>query len=144
MFYSKTNSGYAVYYDPLWHYIVPGASLAVSFLFLYMAAGLCYKDIRTANYLALSDLAQGENSRYGDLIGDCYRALQQNPNDAAAHELRGDAHMATADIYAAIADYSEAARLRPDRHEILRKRAKAKWLYGRDIEALRDWLKSLF
>ncbi len=144
VFYSSTHPGCAVYYDPLWHYIVPAAALIVSLFFTCLAAGLCYKDIRAANYLDLSNRSSREEiDRYQGVLSECYHALQQNPNDAAALELSGDARLALMQIRDAIDDYTKALRLRPDRRELLRKRAKAHWLYERDRDAFRDWLKSL-
>lgn len=140
--YSRTNPDNAMYYDHVWHYITPVALLVVGLLFTYMAAGLCYKDIRTANNLSLIELRNERPDGNRDAVIEYDQAIYHDPNDAAAYERRGDAQFSDTRFSDAIADYSEALRLLPDRRELLLKRAKAEWLDGRDYDALRDWLKS--
>lgn len=140
--YSKSNPDNAMYYDRRWHYLVPGAALAFALYFAYMAASFCYQDIRAMNSLSISDWKEGQYESYQDVIIECNDTLYHDQNDAAAYERRGDAQFAIVQFSDAITDYSAALRLRPERRDLLLKRAKAEWLDGRDFDALRDWLFS--
>ncbi len=140
--YSRTNPDNAMHYDLLWFYIVPAASLAMGLFLIFMSASFCYRDIRVMNSLSLAGWTEEQYRGYQDVTIECDDAIYHNPENAATYERRGDAWFATVQYREAIADYSEALRLRPDRRELLLKRAKAEWLEGRDYDALRDWLKS--
>ncbi len=141
--YSPSHPDIAMYYDRLWHYIVPvAASLLALYLFI-ITAGRCYGDIRTMNTLSLSDLSEREFRSLQNTIIECSDALNHNPHDAETFEKRGDAQFAVVQFDDAITDYTEALRLNPEHRGLLLKRAKAEWLNGRDFDAVRDWLKSL-
>lgn len=140
--YSRTNPGNAMYYDPLWHFLAPAACLALGLYLTYVSAGFCYNDIRIMNSLSVSGRTNEEYLDYQNVVIECSDAIYHYPEDAAAYERRGDAQFAMVQYRDAMADYSEALRLRPDRREILLKHAKAAWLDGRNYDALRDWLKS--
>jgi len=140
--YSKGNPGNAVYFDRRWHYIVPVALLLLGIPFVTLSGGLCYNDIRIMNRLSVAGWNERDLERYQDAIIENSDALYRNRNDATAYEQRGDAQFATVQFSEAVADYSEALRLLPDRRELLLKRAKAHWLDGHDYDALRDWLSS--
>ncbi len=139
--YSKTNPDFAIYYDPVWHYIVPLVSLVIALLLTYAATRSCHEDLRVMNALSLGDSMREHFEEYNNVIIESNFTVHDNPNDAAAYEQRGDAQFAIVQFGDAIKDYSEALRLRPDGRELLLKRAKAEWLDGRDSDALRDWLK---
>ncbi len=139
--YIRSIPGYAIYYDPVWHYLVPATFLAFGLLFTFMAASFCYKDIRVSNNLSLSGWTEEQYRDYQDVIIECDQTIHHNPNDAAAFERRGDAQFAIIQFRDAIADYSEALRHSSDRPKLLLKRSKAKWLNGDDFNALQDWLK---
>lgn len=140
--YSPTHPDIAMFYDRLWHYIVPVASSALALFFLLMTAGLCYGDIRTMNSLSLSDWSDHEFDNLQSTIIECSDAIYHNADDANAYEKRGDAQFAIVQFDDAISDYTAALRLHPERRDLLLKRAKAEWLNGRDYDAVRDWLKS--
>ena len=90
---------------------------------------------------AFSDTAFGlALTQFGLVVKRSSGTLYQNPGDADALERRGEAQFAMLQFGAAISDYREALRLRPERKELRLKRAKAEWLDGRDGTALRDCL----
>jgi hypothetical protein len=140
--YSRSHPGFAMYYDPGWHYIVPVASLIASLLLVYAAAFNCHENIRTMNVLSLGDSMREHFDDYQKVIIESNFTINNNPQDAAAYERRGDAQFAIVQFRDAIEDYSAALRLRPGDRDLLLKRAKAEWLEGRDGDALRDWRQS--
>lgn len=143
VYYSPAFPGRGIYYHPRWHYTVPVLALALLLPLLWMAAGFCLRDIRVQNSLALSGWSEAEYQRYQEVIIESGSLLYQDPGNVAALEQRADAQFALVQFGDAIAGYDAALRLRPGDKGLLRKRAKAEWLDGRDGEALRDWLRSL-
>lgn len=144
VYYSKSFPGIAVYYDPAWHYLVPAASLVAALIIAYGLSGMVYRDLRLMNQVIFSQRMEGQREFFLEAASEGYQAIKRDENDADAYERRGDAEFALEEFNTAVSDYSEALRLRPNRHELFRKRAKAEWLDGHDSNALRDWLKSLF
>ena len=92
------------------------------------------------NALAISDSTREHFEEYNRVIIESGLKINAGTEDAAVFERHGDAQFANVQFGGAISDYSEALRLRPDGRELLLKRAKAEWLDGRDLDALRDWL----
>jgi tetratricopeptide (TPR) repeat protein len=142
VFYLGSMPGFATYYDPVWHYLVPIALLALGMSLTGMAAAFCYKDIRNSNALSLPRLTEEQYGSLVDVINETSMAIRQDPADAASYESRGDAQFAMMQFREAIEDYSKALQLVPDQRDVLQKRAKAEWLEGRDTDAFKDWLKS--
>lgn len=142
VYYSPAHPGLGVYFNPRWHYTVPLLALALLLPLLWMAASFCYRDLRVQNSLALGGWSEDEYQRYQDVIIESGSQLYQEPGNADALERRADAQFAIVQFGDAITDYDAALRLRPDDKGLLRKRAQAEWLEGRDMDALRDWLRS--
>lgn len=142
VYYSKVFPSLSVYYDPVWHYLAPLAFFVIALLLSYGATKICYEDIRNSNVLALADSTREHFQEINRVIIDTTLAIHERPDDADALERLGDAQFAAAQFGDAITDYTDALRLRPEGRDLLRKRAKAEWLDGRDLAAFRDWMKS--
>ena len=141
MLYCRAFPTFAMYYDPMWHYLVPIAALVMALLLSYAATRICYEDIRNMNAISLADSTREHSEEYNKVIIESSLKINDAQGDAVTYERRGDAQFASAQFGDAIKDYSEALRLRPAGRELILKRAKAEWLDGRDFAALRDWLK---
>lgn len=144
MYYCASFPDIAVYYDPLWHYLVPAASLVMAFIVAYAIGGMVYRDLRLTNLVIFSQQMEGRREFFLEAAHESHEAISRNGNDAEAYEQRGDAEFALEEFNRATEDYSKALRLRPNRHELYRKRAKAEWFDGHDSNAFRDWRSSLF
>ena len=139
--YSRAHPAFAMYYDPIWHYITPIASLAMALILIAFPIRTYYEDLRNKNALSLADSVREHREEYSNVISQSNFTIRDAPEDADAYERRGDAQFGDLRFRDAIKDYSEALRLRPGNRELLLKRAKAEWLEGRDSDALSDWLK---
>ncbi|MBU0479698.1 MAG: hypothetical protein KKG47_01220 [Proteobacteria bacterium] len=140
--YCRFMPGFAVFYDKVWHYLVPFASLFIALLLTFAATRVCYEDIRAANALAIADSTREHFEEYNKVIIEGGLQINDASTEAGVYERRGDALFANMQFGDAVKDYSEALRLGPDgRRDLVLKRAKAAWLDGRDFDALRDWLQ---
>jgi lipoprotein NlpI len=91
--------------------------VVASAVILYVAAGLCCADDGAQSpetYLAraAADASQGH---FDQAIGEMDHLLKRRPDDAEAHQFRGELHFKAGHISASIQDFDRVLELRPER-----------------------------
>ena len=84
----------------------------------------------------------GVEALYVDAVRDCTRAIQLNPENAAAYGNRGVAKVARGNAEGAIEDFDAAIRLNPEYAEYFYERAQAKEALGQKEAAKTDFEKA--